>query len=100
MDRVMGTGPGGDKAGPCGHTVAVQQNSGPMTRLDAPPPGDARRIPPDARLECRICWHVYDPAEGDPVWQIPSGTPFAELPAHWRCPNCDAAREQFLVLDA
>jgi rubredoxin len=51
-------------------------------------------------LECRICWHVYDPAEGDPVAQIPPGTPFAELPPQWRCPNCDAAREQFLVLDA
>ena len=67
--------------------------------IEAPFPGDDRRIPPDARLECRICWHVYDPAEGDPVAQIPPGTPFAELPPHWRCPNCDSAREQFLVLD-
>jgi len=68
--------------------------------VEVPSPGDDRRIPPDARLECRICWHVYDPAEGDPVAQIPPGTPFAELPSHWRCPNCDAAREQFLLLDA
>ena len=68
--------------------------------IEAPFPGDDRRIPQDARLECRICWHVYDPAEGDPVAQIPPGTPFAELPPHWRCPKCDAAREQFLVLDA
>ena len=37
--------------------------------IQAPFPGDDRRIPQDARLECRICWHVYDPAEGDPVWQ-------------------------------
>ncbi|HNA31047.1 MAG TPA: rubredoxin [Thiobacillaceae bacterium] len=50
-------------------------------------------------MECKICWHVYDPAEGDPVWQIPPGTPFADLPAHWRCPNCDGAREQFMVVD-
>ena len=27
------------------------------------------RLRDDARLECGICWHVYDPAEGDPVWQ-------------------------------
>jgi rubredoxin len=53
-----------------------------------------------ARLECKICWQVYDPALGDPlVWQIPPGTPFAELPAHWTCPNCSATKDQFLVLN-
>jgi rubredoxin len=51
------------------------------------------------RRECKICWQVYDPAEGDPrVWQIPPGTPFADLPAHWTCPNCAATKDQFLVL--
>jgi hydrogenase-1 operon protein HyaF len=50
------------------------------------------------RLECRICWHVYDPAEGDPVWQVPAGTPFAELPPHWTCPGCAATKDDFLVL--
>jgi rubredoxin len=53
-----------------------------------------------ARRECKICWQVYDPAEGDPaVWQIPPGTPFADLPAHWTCPNCSATKDQFLVLN-
>ena len=33
----------------------------------------------ETRLECRICWYIYDPAEGDPVEQIQPGTPFAEL---------------------
>jgi rubredoxin len=52
-----------------------------------------------ARLECKICWQVYDPAEGDPVvWQIPPGTPFSALPPHWTCPNCAATKDQFLVL--
>jgi rubredoxin len=52
-----------------------------------------------ARLECKICWQVYDPALGDAlVWQIPPGTPFADLPAHWTCPNCSATKDQFLVL--
>ncbi|MFM2042996.1 MAG: [NiFe]-hydrogenase assembly chaperone HybE [Pseudomonadota bacterium] len=61
--------------------------------------GDDGRIAPDARLECGICWHVYDPADGDPVWQMPAGTPFAALPDHWRCPNCDAPKHKFMVLD-
>jgi rubredoxin len=52
----------------------------------------------NTRLECRICWHVYDPAEGDAVEQIAPGTPFSALPAHWRCPQCDAEKSMFLVL--
>ncbi|MGE5369427.1 MAG: rubredoxin [Chloroflexota bacterium] len=50
------------------------------------------------RMECGVCWSVYDPAEGDPVWQIPPGTPFSQLPEGWRCPTCDAARAKFLRL--
>ncbi len=55
-------------------------------------------FPADARLECKICWHVYDPAEGDEVRQIPAGTPFAALPAQWSCPNCDGGKDGFLVV--
>jgi len=60
---------------------------------------NSTRIDAGSRLECRICWYVYDPAEGDEVEQIPPGTAFADLPDHWRCPQCDAAREMFLPLD-
>jgi rubredoxin len=60
--------------------------------------GDRSRLPAHARLECKICWWVYDPAEGDPQWQIPPGTAFAELPERWRCPQCDGAAEQFMVM--
>ncbi|HYD63957.1 [NiFe]-hydrogenase assembly chaperone HybE [Azospirillum sp.] len=57
-------------------------------------------VPDDARMECGICWHVYDPAEGDPVWQVPAGTPFTALPDGWSCPNCDAPPDKFMVLGA
>ena len=60
--------------------------------------GDRAPDRADDRMECGICWHVYDPAEGDPVWQVAPGTPFAELPEEWRCPNCDAPREKFMAL--
>jgi rubredoxin len=56
------------------------------------------RVAPGTRLECRICWYVYDPALGDEVEQIPPGTPFDALPQHWCCPQCDAARDKFLPL--
>lgn len=55
-------------------------------------------VPRDARLECKICWHVYDPAVGDPVWQIAPGTAFADLPPHWTCPNCAATKDGFMLL--
>jgi rubredoxin len=51
-----------------------------------------------SRWECRICWHVYDPAEGDAVWQIPPGTAFEDLPAAWTCPVCEAPKDQFIRL--
>lgn len=61
--------------------------------------GDDSRIADDAKLECGICWQVYDPVKGDPVWQIPAGTPFSALPEHWSCPNCDAPRSKFMVVE-
>lgn len=67
---------------------------------DAPAPADRHSTAgPDTRLECRVCWTVYDPALGDEVWQIPPGTPFSDLPPHWSCPNCSAEKSGFLVLD-
>jgi len=54
------------------------------------------RLADDAKLECRICWYVYDPAVGDDTQQIPSGTPFLELPDYWRCPQCDSEPDAFL----
>lgn len=50
------------------------------------------------RFECGVCWHVYDPAEGDPVGQIPPGVAFEDLPEEWCCPNCDGTRAKFLRL--
>jgi rubredoxin len=70
----------------------------PSGRFEGSFGGDAARITDATRLECKICWYVYDPAEGDPVWQVPPGTPFTALPGHWKCPVCDGARGQFMAL--
>jgi rubredoxin len=61
--------------------------------------GDVSTLADESRLECRICWWVYDPAEGDPTRQIPSGTPFSQLPQDWSCPNCSGDRGGFLLLE-
>jgi rubredoxin len=70
-----------------------------MTQFEGSYLGDVSKIGPATRLECKVCWYVYDPVAGDPVWQIAPGTAFADLPAHWACPNCACDRAQFMVLD-
>ena len=62
--------------------------------MAAPFPAPAAR-----RYECGVCWTVYDPAAGDPEWQVEPGTPFDRLPEHWSCPNCAAERSKFLELE-
>jgi hydrogenase-1 operon protein HyaF len=66
-----------------------------MTATD---PGGARQAGLATRMECKVCWYVYDPAEGDPVWQIPPATPWSELPSHWTCPTCSTTRDGFLAV--
>jgi [NiFe] hydrogenase assembly HybE family chaperone len=61
--------------------------------------GDGSRIEDDTRLECGICWWVYDPALGDEETQTPPGTPFRLLNDTWTCPNCAADKSKFMVLD-
>jgi rubredoxin len=60
---------------------------------------DASKLPAQTRLECKICWYVFDPAVGDEVWQMPPGTAFSQLPDHWSCPECGSKKQDFLVLD-
>lgn len=73
-------------------------NSAGAPRFEGSYLGERDKLPASARLECKICWWVYDPALGDEIWQIEPGTAFTDLPAHWRCPVCDGDAEQFMVL--
>ncbi|MFM2416154.1 MAG: hypothetical protein RL385_877 [Pseudomonadota bacterium] len=73
--------------------------SGPgVPRFEGSYLGDKSRLSPEQKLECKICWWVYDPALGDPEGEIAPGTAFAALPGHWRCPACDGDADQFLVM--
>ncbi|MEW8506398.1 MAG: rubredoxin [Candidatus Thiodiazotropha sp.] len=60
--------------------------------------GDDQKIQEESRLECKICWYIYDPAAGDAYWQIAPGTPFSQLPEYWSCPNCDGNKSDFMVV--
>lgn len=51
------------------------------------------------RYVCSNCAYVYDPAAGDPMSNIPPGTPFEDLPDSWVCPICYAGKDVFDPLD-
>ncbi len=47
---------------------------------------------------CIVCDYVYDPAIGMPEDGIAPGTPFAEIPDDWCCPDCGVSKEDFELL--
>ncbi|MBD2744210.1 rubredoxin [Coleofasciculus sp. FACHB-1120] len=47
------------------------------------------------RYECRACGYIYEPTKGDSKSDVPSGTPFEQLPIDWRCPICGVRKTQF-----
>ncbi|WP_374319327.1 rubredoxin [Aquabacterium sp.] len=60
--------------------------------------GAYQDLAPGDKLECSICWWVYDPEQGDDSRGIPPGTAFSELPTDWCCPGCDGPRHKFLKM--
>jgi rubredoxin len=47
------------------------------------------------RYVCTVCGYVYDPAKGDPDGGVAPGTPFADIPETWVCPECGVGKESF-----
>jgi rubredoxin len=48
---------------------------------------------------CLICGWIYNESQGLPDEGIAPGTRFADIPADWRCPECDVGKEDFVVVD-
>ncbi len=51
-----------------------------------------------AMWECIICGYVYDEAKGDPENGVSAGTPWANVPADWVCPDCGVTKDDFQLL--
>lgn len=56
------------------------------------------RIGPQTKMQCKVCWYVYDPQEGCEEFDIPSGTAFNDLPDYFTCPGCGNEKSGFLPL--
>ena len=44
---------------------------------------------------CLICGWIYDEAAGLPDDGVAPGTPWAQVPMNWVCPECGARKEDF-----
>lgn len=44
---------------------------------------------------CLICGWIYDEAAGAPDHGIAPGTPWAQVPMNWVCPECGARKDDF-----
>ena len=75
-----------------GDTVAV-----PHSDLAHHAHGAAERaLSGDSRqFICRGCYFIYEEILGLPQQAIGPGTPFATLPASWRCPDCGTEKTTF-----
>ena len=48
---------------------------------------------------CRICGFIYDEAAGLPDEGIPPGTRWEDIPADWTCPECQAGKDDFELVE-
>jgi len=49
------------------------------------------------KWRCVICDWLYDEALGAPNEGIPAGTRWEDVPDSWTCPDCGAAKADFLM---
>jgi len=54
------------------------------------------RIGEKTRMQCKVCWYVYDPEAGCEEMGVEPGTPFNDLAPTFVCPGCGNAKSVFL----
>lgn len=48
---------------------------------------------------CLLCGLIYDEEKGWPDDGIAPGTRWEDVPINWRCPDCDATKEDFEMME-
>jgi rubredoxin len=51
------------------------------------------------RYMCLLCGFIYDEKLGWPDDGIPAGTKWEDVPMTWRCPECDAIKDDFEMIE-
>lgn len=53
----------------------------------------------DLRPVCMNCGYTYREELGDPEHGIAPGTRWEAVPDDWRCPDCNAEKADFEIID-
>ena len=48
---------------------------------------------------CLICGFIYDEARGLPDDGIKPGTKWIDVPMNWTCPDCQARKDDFEMIE-
>ncbi|RZS36460.1 rubredoxin [Herbihabitans rhizosphaerae] len=48
---------------------------------------------------CEVCGFEYDEAQGWPDEGIEPGTRWEDIPDDWSCPDCGAAKADFVMVE-
>lgn len=48
---------------------------------------------------CVSCGFVYEEERGWPEQGLPPGTRWEDVPENWRCPECDAGKSDFEMVE-
>lgn len=51
------------------------------------------------KWRCLVCGFIYDEMLGDEEHGIPPGTPWADVPASWTCPDCCVSKDDFEMVE-
>jgi rubredoxin len=62
-------------------------------------PAAAGTVTHDKLWQCELCAFSYDEAAGLPEEGIAPGTPWAQVPHDFICPDCSATKADFTPLD-
>ncbi len=46
---------------------------------------------------CQVCGFVYDEEQGLPSEGLAPGTTWEDIPADWRCPDCNVGKDSFAM---
>jgi len=76
-----------------GDGVLAPRTAAAHTSIHAASPGQANGA--QRRFMCRGCYFIYEEASGLPQQSIMPGTPFADIQANWRCPDCGTDKTTF-----
>lgn len=81
------------------YELESKEKSFSLETLNKPLNTIVEKAPAQVVYQCKNCFSIYDEAFGDIENNIIAGTSFSDLSKTYRCPLCEAAKEDFVEVD-